>query len=149
MTIFLLTISAILVLTALYSINSQERMSEELRDDLRDLILEAKMAREDLEGILLNVQAAGEEIIKTLDDRLNERIKRIEALPEKDEAHVKMEERVLPFNLDDIKQAHPYLIAPRLRDLGYSTAEIAELLGRSSQEIEMILTLVNRKQKCG
>ena len=57
-------------------------------------------------------------------------------------------ESSLPFNQEELRQAHPYLVVPRLYRCGYDLEEIARILGRGQGEIELILNLYKKKQAC-
>jgi len=145
---YLVITALIMLLTAIISIMRQDKPGAVWHTELKDLIFEAQIAREDLEAMLQNVQVASEEVVKTMDEAIATRCEQIETtINTGGSSHLSGQVPPPPFAIEDIRKAHPYLMAPRLKEMGYSIVQIAECLNRSCQEVELILSLADKKQK--
>lgn len=145
----LIITALVMLLTAVISTKCQDRSGAVLHTELKDLVYEAQIAREDLEAMLQNVQVASEEVVQTMNEALISRYEQLDnpmaaGGSTKIDGH---EMPILPFAKEDMQKAHPYLMATRLKEMGYSNLQIAEYLNRSSQEVELILSIADKKQK--
>ncbi|MEN6348058.1 MAG: translation initiation factor IF-2 N-terminal domain-containing protein [Syntrophomonas sp.] len=61
----------------------------------------------------------------------------------------KDETMTIDFSADDLKSAHPYLAVRSLYERGWSVRQIAQLLDRGQGEVNLILSLTNKKQAIG
>lgn len=138
--------------TALYSVSQQERFVKEFTGSLQDLLDEADIVKQDLEAAMDNAVIVSEQMVTSLDERMSyltsisqeplySDIPGQNTLPE-------LVDSSLPFNQEELRQAHPYLVVPRLYRCGYDLEEIARILGRGKGEIELILNLYKKKQAC-
>ena len=138
--------------TALYSVSQQERFVKEFTGSLQDLLEEADIVKQDLEAAMDNAVIVSEQMVTSLD----ERISYLESVPQeplssgmpRQNPPPEVVESSLPFNQEELRQAHPYLVVPRLYRCGYDLEEIARILGRGQGEIELILNLYKKKQAC-
>ncbi|MGE5381142.1 MAG: hypothetical protein ACM3NT_08785 [Methylocystaceae bacterium] len=147
---YLVIMAVIMLVTAIISIKRQDKAGAVLPGELKDLIFEAQIVREDLEAMLQNVQAASEEVVKTIDEAIADRCEQIDTmLTTNPGSKERQAPPPPPFSLEDMRRAHPYLMAPRLKEMGYTIVQIAEYLDRSTGEIELILSLADKKQKIG
>ncbi|MGE5455315.1 MAG: hypothetical protein ACM3O9_08985 [Methylocystaceae bacterium] len=148
---YLVVLAVIMLMTAIISIRRQDKPGVVWHAELKDLIYEAQIAREDLEAMLQNVQVASEEVVKTLDEAIATRCEQFEdtLTTVANRATAQPTAPPPPFSLDDMRRAHPYIMAPRLKEMGYSIVQIAEFLDRSTGEVELTLSMADKKQKIG
>jgi len=148
---YLVIIAVVMLVTAIFSIKRQEHAGSGLHIELKDLIYEAQIAREDLEAMLQNVQIASEEVVKTIDEAITTRCEQLETIIANtgNASLATGNQPPPPFSVDEMRKAHPYIMAPRLKEMGYTTVQIAEFLDRSTGEVELIFSMANKKQKIG
>lgn len=145
--------AAFLIGTAFYSVFQQERFIREFTADIRDVIDEAVMVRKDLEAAMENALLISQNMARTLDERLD----RLEGMVDnvsdkparKPDSYTKVERPPLPFTIEELRRAHPYLVVPRLYERGLSVEEIAEILERGKGEVNLILDIYRKREACG
>ncbi len=144
--------ASVLIGTALYSVFQQERFIRDFTADMRDLLDEAELVKKDLEAVMENAVL----LTRDLAESLEKQVRQLE-VGESVAARVSpglypetanKERPALPFSIEDLRRAHPYLVVPRLREQGWSVQEIAQILGRGLGEIQLILDLYTRKEAC-
>lgn len=148
---FLIIMALVLLGTALYSVNSRQRIEEEFSKELKNLIDEAELLRKDLEAVLENAVLVSDDMIASLDERLGlmENMGRsVEIPPTAKKSVWKTREAAPKLKIEDLRRAHPYISVPRLYNEGYTIPEIAEILGKGQGEIKLIID-VNRKREVG
>lgn len=175
---WLIIMALILVATAVYSAKSRDRIVQEISDEMKTLMEDAKIIRQDLEACIQNAVMVSDGMIDQIDTRLHrleniqnhttiavptpiETTKRKRGRPKRQpdtlvEKQVvekpvrinanKQEQAEVPFYLEDIRRAHPYIIVPRLHNEGYTIPQIAELLDKGQGEIKLILDVQKRRE---
>ncbi|MGE5404261.1 MAG: hypothetical protein ACM3PP_04920 [Candidatus Saccharibacteria bacterium] len=176
---WLIMMALILVATAVYSAKSRDRIVREISEEMKTLMDDAKIIRQDLEACIQNAVMVSDGMIEKIDMRLQrmetlqttgeialpaavETTKRKRGRPPKIQSdHViekkavekpvkkkveKQEPGEVPFYLEDIRRAHPYIIVPRLYNEGYTVPQIAELLDKGQGEIKLILDVQKRRE---
>lgn len=148
----MLLMAVILIATAVYSIHSRQKVTEDFTTEMKDLIEEAALLKQDLEAMMENTLLVSDEMIKSLDMRLNQleeltvsqsrraAFKKPPSIPER------QSKRTLPYKIEELRRAHPSIVVPRLYNDGYSIPEIAELLDRGQGEVRLILDIQKRRE---
>ncbi|NLU49771.1 MAG: hypothetical protein GXX09_05085 [Syntrophomonadaceae bacterium] len=142
--------AVILVGTAIYSICQQERLARELTADLREVLDEAVLVKQDLQAAMDNALLISEKIVNDLEEKLalvEEAGEQLVSAASRGPGQARLRS-ALPFELEDLRKAHPYLVVPRLYQQGFTVPEIAELLNRGKGEIKLILNLYQKKEAC-
>ncbi|ADI01764.1 DUF6115 domain-containing protein [Syntrophothermus lipocalidus] len=146
--LILMVTAVALIVTALYSVLQQDRFVKEFTSEMRDVLDEAVLVKKDLEAAMENAVLLSRNLAQSLD----ERIKRAEIVNGAGKEHhadkAKAGRTPLPFSIEDLRRAHPYLVVPRLKEQGLTVQEIAEVLGRGQGEVQLILDLHRRKEAC-
>jgi|GEM_PF-2466245 len=148
----LIVMAAILMATAVYSIQNRQKVTREFTAEMQGLIQEAILVKKDLEAVMENTLMVSDDMINNLDDRLNELEKLASVEPQnasEKNPHRTAERRgkkPLPFTIEDLRRAHPSIVVPRLWNDGYSIPEIAELLDRGQGEVRLILDIQKRRE---
>ena len=147
--------AGILIATAIYSIQNSQKVTEDFTAEMKDLIEEAALHKKDLEGMMENTLLVSDEIIKNLDRRLGQ-LENLTAAAARNlsdaDDQIMAERRInrtLPCKIEDLRQAHPSIVVPRLWNDGYSILEIAELLNRGQGEVRLILDIQKRREISG
>ncbi|MGE5416625.1 MAG: DUF6115 domain-containing protein [Acidobacteriota bacterium] len=175
---WLIIMALILVATAVYSAKSRDRIVREISDEMKTLMDDAKVIRQDLEACIQNAVMVSDGMIDKIDMRLQrletiqttaeiaipagiETPKRKRGRPKRQTDQIiekkaiekpvkkkaeKQETSEVPFYLEDIRRAHPYIIVPRLHNEGYTIPQIAELLDKGQGEIKLILDVQKRRE---
>lgn len=52
----------------------------------------------------------------------------------------------IPYQLEELRRAHPYIVVPRLHNEGYTIGEIAEILDKGQGEIKLILDIQKKRE---
>ena len=133
-----IVMAVVLMLTAVYSIQNRRKFTDDFTSEMKEVIQEAVLAKKDLEAIMENTLLISDEMIKNLDERLEqiENVAMVKAKGADDQAKNISERRIrkqLPSSVEDLRRAHPSIIVPRLFNDGYSIPEIAELLDRGQR----------------
>ncbi len=149
-----IVMAVVLMLTAVYSIQNRRKFTDDFTSEMKEVIQEAVLAKKDLEAIMENTLLISDEMIKNLDERLEqiENVAMVKAKGADDQAKNISERRIrkqLPSSVEDLRRAHPSIIVPRLFNDGYSIPEIAELLDRGQGEVRLILDLHQRREVSG
>ncbi len=149
---FFMTVALILMATAVYSIHNRQKLVEEFTEEMKGLIQEAEVVKKDFEAIMENAVLLSDDILKSLDERLQkmERLASSQNINQPAKSRLRSMERpsrkALPFTIEELRRAHPSIIVPRLWNEGYSIPEIAEILNRGQGEVRLILNLQKRRE---
>jgi len=150
--VILILTASVLVGTALYSILQQERFIRDFTADMRDLLEEAELVKKDLEAVMENAVMLSRDLAQSLKNQMQQVGTANHAgtgvCAGVHSGEVRRQGTSLPFSIEDLRKAHPYLVVPRLKEQGWSVQEIAEILGRGLGEIQLILDLHSRKEAC-
>ncbi|MGE5544334.1 MAG: DUF6115 domain-containing protein [Bacillota bacterium] len=148
----LMVMAVILMATAVYSVQNRRKVADEFTADMKSLIQEAVLVKKDLESVMENTLMITDDMIKNLDERLNELEKLVSSqdhrAPDKKPYRTveRRSKKPLPFAVEDLRRAHPSIVVPRLWNAGYSISEIAELLDRGQGEVRLILDIQKRRE---
>jgi hypothetical protein len=152
---FLVTMALVLIVTALYSVRQQERFIRDFTREVREVSEEASMVRQDLEAAMENALLVSQHMVAELEERLQ----RLQSQPAEPAAAPDPGPSAggegtggrpaLPFDREALRQAHPYLVVPRLHAQGFTIPEIAEVLGRGQGEVKLILNLWRKREAAG
>lgn len=148
---FLIIMALVLLGTALYSVNSRQRIEDEFSKELKNLMEEADLIRKDLEAVLENAVLVSDDMIASMDERLallETAGRRPEVYPAVSKAGRKVPPTTPKLKIEELRRAHPYIAVPRLYNEGYTIPEIAEILEKGQGEIRLIID-VNRKREVG
>ena len=149
---FLMIVALILMATAVFSIYNRQKVVDEFTAEMKALLQEAELVKKDFEAIMENAVLVTDDMLKSLDERLQE----MERLASSQNNHQPARNRLrsaerpnrkaLPFSIEDLRRAHPSIVVPRLWNEGYSIPEIAELLNRGQGEVRLILDLQKKRE---
>jgi hypothetical protein len=144
--------AVILIATAVYSIHNRHKVTEDFTIEMKDLIQEATVLKKDLEAMMENTMLVSDEMIKSLDMRLDQlenlTVSQGRGVVTRNPQSIseRPSKKTLPFTIEDLRRAHPSIIVPRLWNDGYSIPEIAELLDRGQGEVRLILDIQERRE---